>query len=168
MVCACRNVNHSLLSVAPCLNQLSHVLFGCTGATSEQCCPCLVLCVLSGQKGCDKAHLLLSEVLPGSHVLHTTESPVCSLSSALIPFIFLTHGTRARQNESRCLSIKAILCLDDFCSLRVLLLVSVCESVIKGALEGFRFAPPWSWRTHKRQAEKKSQSNQQRLKCPDC
>lgn len=30
-VYACRNVNHSLLFVAPCLNLLSHVLFGCTG-----------------------------------------------------------------------------------------------------------------------------------------
>lgn len=32
----------------------------------EQCRPCLVLCVLSGEEGCDKVPLLLSEALPGS------------------------------------------------------------------------------------------------------
>lgn len=56
----------AVLSVAPFLHQLSHVLFGCSGTTVEQCRPCLVLCVLSGEEGCDKVHLLLSEVLPGS------------------------------------------------------------------------------------------------------
>lgn len=38
----------------------------CSGTTVEQWRPCLVLCVLSGEEGCDKVHLLLSEVLPGS------------------------------------------------------------------------------------------------------
>lgn len=127
VACACRNANHSLLPVAPCLNQLSHVLCGCTGATLEQCCPCLVLCVLSGEKGCDKAHLLLSEVLPGSHTPHTTESPVCSLSCPLILFIFLNCGTRAGQNKSR---------------FWFLPLVLGCKYVIKETLQGFSIALP--------------------------
>lgn len=55
-----------VLSVAPFLHQLSHVLFGCSGTAAEHYRPCLVLCVLSGEEGCDKVHLLLSEVLPGS------------------------------------------------------------------------------------------------------
>lgn len=61
----CRWSQLVVLSFAPFLHQISHVHFGCVG----QCCPCLVLCVLSGEKGCDKVHLLLSEVLPGSHIL---------------------------------------------------------------------------------------------------
>lgn len=91
-----RNVDHSLLC---CLwhHSFTNSAMCSLGATMEQCCPCLVLCVLSVEKGCDKAHLLLSEVLPGSHTLHTSESPVCSLSSALILFIFLTRGTKTRQ-----------------------------------------------------------------------
>lgn len=51
----------------------------------EQCRPCLVLCVLSGEEGCDKVHLLLSEVLPGS---------TCpSQFSLLLPFFFLPSPT---------------------------------------------------------------------------
>lgn len=100
VVCACRNVNHSLFSVAPCLNQLSHMLFGCTRVTFEQCCPCLVLCVLSEEQGCDKVNLLLSDVMPGSHTPCTTESPVCSLSPPLIPVFIFTLGMRTEQNQS--------------------------------------------------------------------
>lgn len=54
----------------------------------EQCRPCLVLCVLSGEEGCDKVHLLLSEVLPGS---------TCpSQFSLLLPFFFLPSPTRKK------------------------------------------------------------------------
>lgn len=73
---AWRNVNLDLLSVAP---TQPCAVWVARGQPSEQCRPCLALCVLSGQTGRDKAHLLLSEVLPGSHTLHTPESPVCPL-----------------------------------------------------------------------------------------
>lgn len=100
VVCACRNVNRSLFSVALRLNQLSHVLFGCTGVNFEQCCPCLVLCVLSEEGSCDKVNLLLSDLMPGSHTPCTTDSPVCSLSSPLILVFILTLGLRTEKNQS--------------------------------------------------------------------
>lgn len=143
VVCACRNVNQSLFSVAPCLYQLSHVLFGCTGATLEQCCPCLVLHVLSGEQGGDKVHLLLSEVLPDScsHTLHNTESPVYSLSSLLIPFIFLTWGMRARQNKR--MPLKGFLVFHPGVT---------CTPVIEGGVGGgYHIAISYSWGTQSQQ-----------------
>ncbi len=112
------------------------------------------------RRGCDKAHLLLSEVLPGSHTLNTTDSPVCSLSSALIPFIFLTLEMRAGRNESRPSLNKAKLYLNEpnlnlsSLILGVYRLVLVCKNVIKGALQGFRFALPYIFKSYKKQIEK--------------
>lgn len=73
----------------------------CTlGTTMEQCCPCLVLRVLSGGKGCDKVHLLLSEVLPGSHILLSHPSaayPPLSFFSFFSPVGWKERGEKWKQ-----------------------------------------------------------------------
>lgn len=97
-VCACRNVNHSLFYVAPCLNLLSHVLFWARESTLEQGCSCLALCVLSGEKGCDKARLLLSEVLPCLHTPHYWVT--CLLLVLSFLSCFLIFGRGSGQNKS--------------------------------------------------------------------
>ena len=96
VVCACRNVNHSLFSVAPCLHQLSHVLFGCTAATVEQGCPCLVLCVLSGEKSRDKS----SPPVEWGDARRTHSTRLSHLSA---PYPSFSHSWRFSHslNESR-------------------------------------------------------------------
>lgn len=97
VVSACRNVNQCLFFMAPCLYQLSHVLFGYTGATNS------VVLVWGGVFCLETAAVikLTSCWVRCCQTLHITESPVCSSCSALIHCIFLTCGMRARQTKTQ-------------------------------------------------------------------
>lgn len=66
----------------------SSALF-CLGATMEPCCPCLVHCVLSGKKACDKAPSCWVR-LPGSHThSHTVLSHLLSAAHPALCFFSL-------------------------------------------------------------------------------
>lgn len=110
MVCACRNVNHSLLSVAPCLNQL------CLGAQGQLwnsvvlvcCCVfCLgrraVIKFTSCWVRCCQAHTYSTLV---SHL--SAPYPLCSFLSFFSPV-----GWEAGRMKAKRLSIKAKLCRND-------------------------------------------------------
>lgn len=159
MVCACRNVNHSLLSVAPCLNQL------CLGAQGQLwnsvvlvcCCVfCLerraVIKFTSCWVRCCQAHTYSTLV---SHL--SAPYPLRSFLSFFSPV-----GWEAGRMKAERLSIKAKLCRNDSFSWFWLL---ICKFVIKGALEGFSRVPIKSGGLHKRQIMVKMK--QQRLRYPE-